>query len=75
MRAKTGRCAHLSMEIMDGFRLRGTKGSYGVSNRMDQPFAGNCGNKWLAQGSENPMKRVGDAKDPRAAAMEVSLGL
>ena len=51
MRAKTGRCAHLSMEIMSGFRLRGTKGSYHVSNRMDQPFAGNCGNKWLALGS------------------------
>ena len=42
---------------------------------MDQPFAGNCGNKWLALGSENPMKRVGDDKDPGAAAVEVSLGL
>jgi hypothetical protein len=74
MRAKTGRCAHLSMKIMDGFRLQGTKGTDHVSNRMDQPFAGNCGNKWLALGSENPMKRVGDNKGPRAAAMAVSLG-
>jgi hypothetical protein len=75
MRAKTGRCAHLSMEIMNGIRLRGTKGPYHVSNRMDQPFADNCGNKWLAQGSENPMKRVEDHEDPRAAAMEVSRGV
>jgi hypothetical protein len=42
---------------------------------MDQPFAGNCGNKWLAMDSENPMKRVCEDKDPRAAAMEVSLAL
>jgi hypothetical protein len=62
------------MEIMSGFRLRGTKGPYHVSTRMDQPFAGKCGNKWLTLDSENPMKRVCDAKDPRAAAVEVSLG-
>ena len=55
------------MEILGGFRLRGTRGTYHVSNRMDQPFAGNCGNKWLALGSENPMKRVGDEKDPRSS--------
>jgi hypothetical protein len=59
---------------MSGFRLRGTNSPYHVSNG-DQPFAGNCGNKWLALGSENPMKRVGDDEDPRAAAMAVSLGL
>jgi hypothetical protein len=63
------------MEIMSGFRLRSTNGSYHVSNGKDQPFAGNCGNKWLAPGSENPMKRVGDDTDSRAASMEVSLGL
>ncbi len=63
------------MEILGGFRLRSTKGTYHVSNRMGQPFAGNCGNKWLALGSENPMKRVVDDKDPGAAAVEVSLGL
>jgi hypothetical protein len=63
------------MEIMSGFRLRGTKGTDRVSNRVDLPFAGNCGNKWLTLDSENPMKRVGDDKDPRAAAVEVSLGL
>ena len=60
---------------MSGFRLRGTKGTYHVSTRMDHPFAGNCGNKWLALGLENPMKRVCDGKDPGAAAMEVSPGL
>jgi hypothetical protein len=58
------------MEILGGFRLRGTKGTYHVSNRLDQPFAGNCGNKWLALGSENPMKRVGDEKDPRGSTDE-----
>jgi hypothetical protein len=36
------------MGIMGGFRLRGTKGTYGIGNRVDLPFAGNCGNKWLA---------------------------
>ena len=56
-KAKAGRCARLSMEIMGGFRLEGTKGTYCVSNRQDQPFAGNCGNKWLALGLRNPLKR------------------
>ena len=69
------RCTRLNVEIMGGFRLEGTKGPYHVSNRMDQPVAGNCGNKWLAPGSQNPMKQVGDDKKPRAAAMDVSLGL
>ncbi len=47
------------MESMGGFRLRGTKGTDRVSNRVDLPFAGNCGNKWLALDSENPMKPLG----------------
>jgi hypothetical protein len=75
MTVKTGRGAHPSMEIMSDFRLRSTNGPFHVSNRMDQPFAGNCGNKWLALGSEAQMKQVGDDKDSRAAAMDVSLGL
>jgi hypothetical protein len=47
------------MEIMGDFQLRGTNGTDRVSNRADLPFAGNCGNKWLALGSENPMKPLG----------------
>jgi hypothetical protein len=58
------------MEILGGFRLRGTKGTYHVSNRLDQPFAGNCGNKWLALGSENPMKWLGTIEDPRGSTDE-----
>jgi hypothetical protein len=63
------------MKIMSGFRLRGTNGPYHMSNGMDQPFAGNCGNKWLALNPENPMKRVGDDKDPRVSRHGGSLGL
>jgi hypothetical protein len=59
MKAKMDRKAYRGAEIMGGFRLRGTKGTYRVSNRVDLPFAGNCGNKWLALGSQNQMKRVG----------------
>ena len=55
---------------MGGFRLRGAQGTYGVSNRVDQPFAGNCGNKWLALGSENPLEWVGDHKDREAVTDE-----
>ena len=47
------------MKIMGDFRLRGTKDTDRVSNRADPPFACNCGNKWLALGSENPMTRLG----------------
>src|SRR4051812_47265433 len=65
IRARTRRCAHLSMKITGDFRLRGTKGTDRASNRADLLFAGNCGNKWLDLDSENPMKRVGDDKDPR----------
>ena len=43
---------------MGGFRLRGTKGTDRVSNRADLLFAGNCGNKWLTLGSENPITRL-----------------
>ena len=48
------------MGIMGGFRLRGTKGTYGIGNRVDLPFAGNCGNKWLILGSKNPMEQATD---------------
>ena len=56
MRAKMDRKAYLSAEIMGGFRLRGTKGTYRVSNRVDLPFAGNCGNKWLSSSLGSSVK-------------------
>src|SRR5690349_990847 len=61
MRAKTGRCDHLSMEIIGGFQLLDGMGSYGVSNGPRLPFAGNCGNKWLAS-SPGELSERGAAK-------------
>jgi hypothetical protein len=43
---------------MSGFRLRCANEAYDVSDRVDLPFAGNCGNKWQAPGLKRAIGEV-----------------